>query len=214
MICVSIKQGSAAQTIEALSGLDFAEVRLEGFDPSKDDIKNIFGRPARLVATMRRGKHSDEQRAGVLIGAIEAGASFVDVELDSDEGFRKRVIDAARKKSCKVIVSFHDFESTPDRNELLKISDLCFSAGADIAKIACFAQSLKDSARLLGLLEGDRPIIVIGMGDKGRITRIAAPLLGSPFTFASRISGEETAPGQIEFNQLRRLMEEISHESD
>ena len=28
------------------------------------------------------------------------------------------------------------------------------------------------------------------MGNKGRITRIAAPLLGSPFTFASLIEGK------------------------
>jgi 3-dehydroquinate dehydratase-1 len=44
------------------------------------------------------------------------------------------------------------------------------------------------------------------MGKKGRITRITAPLLGSPFTFASHSKGKETAAGQIEKNILREMI--------
>ena len=61
----------------------------------------------------------------------------------------------------------------------------CFDAGADIAKIACKSHAEPDNARLLGLLDDPRQIVIVAMGAKGRITRALAPLLGSPFTFAS-----------------------------
>ncbi len=43
------------------------------------------------------------------------------------------------------------------------------------------------------------------MGDAGRITRVAAPLLGSEFTFASPGEGRETAPGQMSASQLNAI---------
>ena len=70
--------------------------------------------------------------------------------------------------------------------------------------------SSRDNARLLGLLDDSKKIVVIGMGDKGRITRIAAPLLGSPFTFASLSKGKETAPGQIDKEKLEALLRNIA----
>ena len=50
---------------------------------------------------------------------------------------------------------------------------------------------------------------MIGMGKKGRITRVVAPLVGSPFTFASLIEGRETAEGQIDKAALGSLMETL-----
>ena len=50
------------------------------------------------------------------------------------------------------------------------------------------------------------------MGNKGRITRIAAPLLGSPFTFASLSKGKETAEGQIEKDILEQMMRLLTDE--
>ena len=50
------------------------------------------------------------------------------------------------------------------------------------------------------------------MGNKGRITRVAAPLLGSPFTFASLSKGKETAEGQIEKDTLEQMMRLLTDE--
>jgi 3-dehydroquinate dehydratase type I len=69
--------------------------------------------------------------------------------------------------------------------------------------------SLKDNARLLGLLNDTRPVVVVGMGHKGRITRIAALLLGSPFTYASLAAGKETAEGQIDWKSLKEIYKRI-----
>ena len=209
MICVSLMEKNADDILKVLSGFDFAEVRLDGFRPTPDDAKKIFSHPGKLIATMRPGDRPDEERLAVLVAAIEAGADYVDVELDSPPLITEGIMAAARRYDCGVIVSFHDFAGTPTRKELGKIVDGCFSMGADIAKIACVTNSTGDCARLLGVLDDERPIVAVGMGKLGRITRIAAPLLGSPFTFASPSIGKETAEGQIDASTLKRIMEEI-----
>ena len=211
MICISISEKDKARLIERLSGVDLAEIRLEALSPTVDDVKEIFSQPARLVATMRPGNHSDEERLRILAAAIGAGAAYVDIELDSSTIVREGVLAAARKSGCQVIVSHHDFEQTPDGEQLRKIVGECFAVGADIAKIACLANSRADAARILGLLDGEKPVIAIGMGKLGRITRVAAPLLGSPFTYASQGEGQGTAEGQIEARELRTILAEIEN---
>jgi 3-dehydroquinate dehydratase-1 len=47
------------------------------------------------------------------------------------------------------------------------------------------------------------------MGVKGRILRVVAPLLGSPFTFASLSEGRQTAEGQMDRETLFRLVETV-----
>jgi 3-dehydroquinate dehydratase-1 len=47
------------------------------------------------------------------------------------------------------------------------------------------------------------------MGKKGRLTRIAAPLLGSLFSYATLSEGQETAEGQMTAASLERLLLEL-----
>lgn len=50
------------------------------------------------------------------------------------------------------------------------------------------------------------------MGAKGRVTRVAAPLLGSPFTFASLSDEKKTAEGQIEKDKLEQILKVLHDE--
>ena len=88
---------------------------------------------------------------------------------------------------------------------LLEIINRCFNSGADIAKIVCKVNSSKDNARLLGLLDSEKKLAVIGMGEKGKITRCLSPLLRGVFTFASISKGKETAQGQIAFSEMNEI---------
>lgn len=211
MICVSVDAERLRDLLAALEGIDFAEVRLERLRPGPEALREIFGSGARRVATMRPGTATDAERVETLVCALEHGAAYVDVELESSAAFSRTVIGAARRFGRRVIASFHDFAATPDDARLRRIVDDCFALGADIAKVACKVVAPADGARLLALIGGGRPVIPVGMGELGRITRIAAPLLGSPFTFASRGPGTESAPGQIDAATMRRLLAEIGH---
>lgn len=213
MICVSLAEKSLPACLEALEGLDFAEIRLDAMSSlTLDDVRHLFSRPLRLIATCRpSGPFGTDDRKAMLIAAIRSGATYVDIETESEPGYRDEIAKEARTHGCKVIISFHDYEMTPERQELEAIVASCFDGGADVAKIACKVHSDRDCARLLGLLDSDRQVVAIGMGGMGRITRIAAPLLGSPFTFAALSKGKETAEGQIDRETLENMWEVLTH---
>jgi len=211
MICVSIAESTAGECLKAIAGLAFAEIRMDRIQRlTAKDVRDIFSAGINLIATCRPGAFSEDERKQLLTAAIEAGAAYVDIEVDSDGLFKREIIEKARSRSCAVIISFHDYERTPESEELSGIVSRCFESGGDIAKIACMVNSERDNARLLGLLDSGRDIIVIGMGEKGRITRIVAPLLGSPFTYAASARGRETADGQLDRETLEKYLKLLS----
>jgi 3-dehydroquinate dehydratase-1 len=210
MICVSLAETSVRECLVSLKGVEFAEIRMDKIEDISSGIPAIFSRHPRLIATYRPGKIDNDRRCSAMMKAIEAGAAYVDIELDADDSYKKKIIEKARQKSCKVIISYHNWEKIPERAELEHIINWCFDSGADMAKIACRVVSSKDNARLLGLLNDVRPVVVVGIGQKGRISRIVAPFLGSPFTYASLAAGKESADGQIDWKSLKEIHQRLN----
>lgn len=193
-----------ADVLEALKKVRLAEVRLETLPLTREDVTNIFATDIPVVATCRQNGQTEAARSEILSWAIEDGAAYVDIEIETDSTFKAPLIAKAQKKGCKVIVSYHNFEKTPDTEELSRIVETCFFHGADIAKVACQVNSPAEAARIIGLGDNTRPVIPIGMGDLGRIARVAAPFVGSPFSYAS-MDGEDAAPGQIDAVVLEKM---------
>ena len=210
MICVSLAEPSVPACRALLKGLTFAEIRMDKMQLTPNDVPGLFSRARTVIATCRPGGQSDEERKRLLMTAITSGAAFVDVEIESGTAYREEIVAEARSHGCRVIVSHHDYERTPERPALEACVSACFEAGADIAKIACMVRSDRENARLLALLDTDRKIVVVGMGEKGKLTRMLAPLLGSPFTYASLSEGKETADGQIDRETLEELLRRIT----
>jgi len=209
MICVSLAEPTAAACLRALEGVGLAEIRLDKMRIGPAGVRQIFTRHRPLVATCRPGGMPENKRRRLLLAAVEAGAAFVDIELEAGAGFRRRLLGAAHARNCRVIVSHHDFRKTPPMAELEAAVRRARASGADIVKIACRVRERRDNARLLGLLDLESPLIVVGMGKRGRLTRIAAPLLGSLFTYATLGKGKETAEGQMDAASLERLLLEL-----
>jgi shikimate dehydrogenase/3-dehydroquinate dehydratase type I len=196
------------QCREILKTTDMAEIRLDLLHFSTQQVKEIFSMHTQLIATHRPGGIDEEKRKELLITAIEAGARYVDLEIEASPTFKKDIINACKKAKCQIIISYHNYEKTPLKTELDGIIDRCFADGADIAKVACQVDCEADAARILSLYDrqDNKKILALGMGEKGKITRVAAPLLGAPFTFASLSSGKETAPGQIDKKTLQDVL--------
>ena len=212
MICVSIGERSLTVAQRQLRRYPFVEVRIDLMRPSLEDLRSLVSRGTTVIATCRPGAWSDGKRLQYLLRAIELGASYVDVELDSPKRYRERINHAARERGCRIIISHHDMRRTPSTAGLRSIGTRAFDAGADIVKIACFVRTLRDNANLLGLL-GESfwsgRLVVVGMGALGQITRIAAPMMGAPFTFASAGAGRETASGQLSADALKQIWKKI-----
>lgn len=214
MICVSLAEPSFRKCLSALEGLPMAEIRMDITPLAPGEVEAVFASPLPLVATFRPGKRPDSERAGALKAAIAAGAAFVDIEADARPAYRRELVRAARERGCRVIISTHSGRRPPGTERLARIRDGSFRLGADIVKIVYRAGSAADCARLLSLYatpRGNR-VIALGTGRQGVATRLAAPLLGAPFTYASLRPGRETAEGQLDWKTLGRILSLIPHD--
>lgn len=113
----------------------------------------------------------------------------------------------------KVVASNHDFERTPDKDEI--VSRLCImqELGADLPKIAVMPADKKDVLTLLAATEematehADRPIITMSMAGTGVISRLCREAFVSALTFGA--AAKASAPGQMDacdLNQILRLL--------
>ncbi len=204
-ICVSIGEPVFGKCLQAAAARPLVEVRLDlmSLDPEKIDILAMQCRE--WIATCRPGKYTERERMIQLSAAIRAGAAYVDIEYEAEPNYRQPLIDLAREYRCNVIISYHHFESTPDTDILHQIIEQSKNMGADRVKIAVTAQSPADCARVMALYEQYDKLIAFAMGDLGKITRIAAPLLGADFTFASVDEAHLTAPGQLTVAQMETV---------
>ncbi len=210
MICVAISDPDIDNCINTLNTVEMAEIRLDLTGFSELEIKKTFAYPTPTIATCRPNEIGTKKQAETLSMAIEAGANMVDIEIESDISTKKSLIEKAKEHGCKVIISYHNFENTPERDFLHDIAQKCYDEGADIAKLATMVNYNKDNANLLSLYSIEKPIVALGMGDKGKITRIISPLLGAAFTFAAMDSGKPTAPGQIKYSKIKELLQSIN----
>jgi 3-dehydroquinate dehydratase type I len=207
MICVSVEANDYDECELLLSKHSFMEFRLDRTNMSLDEIRQLFSLPNRMIATCRKKKFDDSKRLKLLKSAIEGGALYVDIEYDAESEYIRELKSEAKKSFCKLIFSYHNYEITPDETVITEIIEQSISKGADIVKIACKSNSEKDNAFLLSLYNKFEKgkIIVIGMGEQGKITRIADTYLGAPFTYASLEKNFETAPGQIDIDSMKRI---------
>jgi 3-dehydroquinate dehydratase type I len=212
MICVAISEPDINKCLQILDRVEMAEIRLDLTGFTTSEITKAFSHPTTTIATCRPGTKGDIDQFMKLKAAMEAGAKYVDIEIDAGKKQLEEVIAVARKCKCKIIVSYHNFEETPGLHELHRIADTCYESGADIAKIATMIRSTADNARILSLYSIQKPMVALGMGPMGKITRIMSPLLGAEFTFASTEEGAPTAPGQINYTKLKEIIYRIEKE--
>jgi 3-dehydroquinate dehydratase type I len=182
------------------------EIRLDAASFTSVELKQLFSTGNRTIATYRPGNTDNASRQKALAEAVRAGASYLDIEYEADDNYRKELIREAADHGCSLIISWHDFDKTPGQEELEKIMDRCYMMGADIAKLACMVNDRQDLIRLLSLYNLPGKKVVLGMGEKGSFSRVAAPLLGAEFTFASPDSGPVTAPGQLSLSEMQQYL--------
>jgi len=206
MICIPVtaktQERILAEMAEAAEAADVIELRLDF--AARFDLKTLLEkRPRPVIVTnrpVREGgnyRGSEEDRLAVLRQAVELGAEYVDVELDS----AGRVPPGGRTRR---IVSTHDFKEVPA--DLRRVHAELVKSGADIAKFACMANHIADNLRVFEVLRDTKhATIALCMGEAGLISRILGRKYGNFLTFASLGKGKESAPGQISAADLRAL---------
>lgn len=205
MLCVSIGNVGVEECLKAVKSHELTEVRLDRMDLTPADIKNIFSSGMNIIASYRPGVADDGERIKKLKLAMNSGAAYVDIEVDSSSRFKEEIMEHAKKRNCKLIVSYHNYDETPSSKELRKVLNQCKALRPDVVKIACESHSKRDNSRLLALLNSDVKMIVIGMGKEGVATRKMALKLGAFCTYVALSEDTKTAPGQLTKKEMEEL---------
>lgn len=155
---------------------------------------------------------SFEQYKAINESAAASGfADMIDVEIYRGAGVLRDHIDAIHRAGVRVIGSFHDFRSTPSRQEMISRLRQAQEMGSDISKIAVMPRCQRDVLALLDASAemreryAERPILAISMGPMGVISRIVCETTGSCMTFGA--VGRTSAPGQIQAEALRHTLD-------
>ena len=240
MICTTIQNRNYEQVLAALEECEMAEIRLDRCELTAKETDELFTSDVPLVATCRINEIASNEASlqdltpqsreikamqiaeKRLIRAIEAGARYVDVELEAQKQMSKRVRQAAHENGTIFIRSYHDFEGTDSLEALKAIVEKCVYHGADMVKIVTTAHSEADVEKVMALYDwcreekvsgnekigalSDGGLIAFCMGDEGRRSRLDCLMHGAPYTYAALSEEEAAAPGQWAAVDMRKAV--------
>ncbi|QHS17702.1 type I 3-dehydroquinate dehydratase [haloarchaeon 3A1-DGR] len=199
---------------DARDAADLIEFRM---DVAADPIDQLAAYEGELpiVATNRNrwfgGNAPDPGRLDALFSASRFDdVVLVDVELETARA-KEWIVDDLRDNGVDVIVSHHDFESTPGRDVLAAIVEECADYG-DVAKVATFPTDLADTLTVLDVVRAataaGHDVAGIAMGELGSHVRVIGHVYGSKLGYAPLVDDDgEYAPGQIPLRELASLVE-------
>ena len=215
MICTVIQNKTFDEIQTILEHCEMAEIRLDRCPLSEPEIRSCFSSDVPLTATCRVSEvmaadlSLNEIAASMvcekrLVAAIEAGAKYVDIELDAPRSMSKRVRRAAMECGTVFIRSYHNFEGTDSMQALVSVADRCVREGAQVIKIVTMASCPADVNRVMSLYDDAEPgtLIAFCMGNEGRESRIDCLKKGSPYTYASLPGEVPAAPGQYPADEM------------
>lgn len=134
----------------------------------------------------------------------------IDVELFVYTDAISKIIKQAHHQGIQTVMSYHNFQSTPDIETLHVYAERMVSVGAQVIKFALMPTTNDDVLSVLQFTKelAERypqlPRITMSMGQLGQMTRTCGHVFGNCLTFG--ILGQASAPGQVEVAVLQQLL--------
>lgn len=144
------------------------------------------------------------------VAACASGCvDIIDYELGNTAENLARLRNTSRDNDVAMIMSYHNFQSTPDAAVVAAKFTEAARQGADIAKVAVMPRAPEDVLTLLGAtLQASEscgiPVIGMAMGGLGSLSRMVGGVYGSAVTFA--VGNSSSAPGQVSIEELRVVL--------
>ncbi|MGI0141139.1 MAG: type I 3-dehydroquinate dehydratase [Candidatus Micrarchaeales archaeon] len=193
---------------------DFKELRLDRLSPSgmEKAPERISNQMDKTVLTLRSqeegGKYagSDSEMKAILSKLAQYNPMLLDIEYRF--AFRnKNFVKKLRENDVRMIVSYHNFETTPSRRVLRDLLEEMNKIG-DVVKIVTMAQEPIDNFRIFGLYESNptrKDILAFAMGDYGMLSRILSIThYNAPFAYCSL--GKPIAPGMMSIERMKKVL--------
>ena len=134
---------------------------------------------------------------------------LIDYELSNAPADIQALREVSKASGIGMVMSFHNFQMTPDAATLDSKFAAAKQYGADVGKVAVMPTSDLDVLELLAATSRARetldiPLISMSMGGVGSLSRIMGWVYGSAATFA--VGKSSSAPGQIAIEDLRTTL--------
>ncbi|HEI6552863.1 type I 3-dehydroquinate dehydratase [Staphylococcus aureus] len=136
------------------------------------------------------------------------GIDMIDIEWQADIDIEKhkRIIKHLQQYNKEVVISHHNFESTPPLDELQFIFFKMQKFNPEYVKLAVMPHNKNDVLNLLQAMSTfsdtmDCKVVGISMSKLGLISRTAQGVFGGALTYGC--IGEPQAPGQIDVTDLK-----------
>ncbi|MHA1381375.1 MAG: type I 3-dehydroquinate dehydratase [Candidatus Helarchaeota archaeon] len=218
-ICIAIAAKNLEEAIKKIKkstsiGADLIEIRLDYFDIiNPNELSKILKKTRiPLIFTLRKKDEggyfnsSEDKRIDLLKKIIRIRPQYVDIELSSQE--INELLNFAKTHKVRTIISYHNFKTTPNINELNKLLLKIEELDGNVSKIITTATDLEDNLIILNLIRSaKKKIVAFAMGENGIFSRVFSPIFGAFFTFASL--DKKTAPGQINIKDMRYLQKKF-----
>lgn len=153
---------------------------------------------------------SEEEVVALYAAVCQSGSvDIVDFEMSNDPAHIRQLRQFSLANKVKLILSFHDFHSTPALEVLNQRFLQAQQLGADIAKVAVMPHRLEDVLTLLSAtLQASQaltiPLVSMSMGAYGSLTRLFGWTFGSAMTFA--VGAGSSAPGQVPIEDFNTVL--------
>nr|WP_201780865.1 type I 3-dehydroquinate dehydratase [Aneurinibacillus tyrosinisolvens] len=205
---------------------DLIEWRVDFFEAISDaeaviDVANRIKEMAGeipLLFTRRSDKEggepisiSEDEVVALYLAVCESkSVDFIDYELINQKKDIARLRDASAENGIKMIMSYHNFELTPEVGILNQKFAEAELQGADVAKVAVMPNNLEDVLTLLSVTLAAKnklkiPLITMSMGKYGSLSRMFGGAFGSAVTFA--VGEKSSAPGQVPIEDLKVVLD-------
>ena len=134
---------------------------------------------------------------------------LIDYELSNAPADLQALREVSKANGIGMIMSYHNFQMTPDAATLDSKFVAAKKLGADVGKVAVMPTNDLDVLELLAATSRARealdiPLISMSMGGVGSLSRIMGWVYGSAATFA--VGKSSSAPGQIAIEDLRTML--------
>jgi 3-phosphoshikimate 1-carboxyvinyltransferase len=212
MICACIGEQDSSKCADALKKCGFSEIRGDICKLKTSDIKKIISEHPNLIFTYRITPETESLGREQMLAAINSGAAFIDIQEDAPSKLFEEIKNTIETNGkCKLIVSYHNFECTPQLSELEVIVQRCKNKGANLVKVVTTASNISDASRVLRLYQKfPENLIAFAMGGAGKFTRIASLNLGAPYTYCSY--SKPTADGQYSWSEMNKMLDDKTYE--
>jgi 3-dehydroquinate dehydratase I len=220
-ICVSIAAENPESLRKKISkafsyGANYIEIRFDFLNLSDveqalkiaDNVRQKAIFTLRTYADGGKFKGDNNDRMMWLEKLSMAKPMLVDIEYNTIKG-NDDLANYLKKQKIPILVSWHDFEKTPPKDQLTDMLKK-MRIYSNYIKIVTTAINIIDALRILDLYENatESNLIAFSMGEAGIISRIMCPIIGrSPFTYAAL--EESIAPSQLTIKQMRNIYDKI-----